>query len=57
MSEIKAYSKKELTALYNVSRKTFVAWLKPFEKEIGPYNGKRFTIAQVQTIFNKIGNP
>jgi hypothetical protein len=57
MSEIKAYSKMELVNLYGVSYKTFCAWLKPFKNEIGEYNGKRYTIAQVQIIFNKIGTP
>ena len=57
MSEVKAYSYKELAALYNVSYKTIRVWIKPFKSELGNYTGKRFTIAQVQLIFNKIGNP
>lgn len=57
MAEIKPYNKKQLSSLYNVSTLTLRSWLKPFSTEIGQYNGKCYTIAQIQIIFSKIGNP
>jgi len=57
MNGIKPLTKKEITALYGVSYKTFSAWIAPFKKEIGKYNGRRFTIKQVEIIYQKIGHP
>jgi transposase len=57
MAEIKPYTKKEIINLYGVTYKTFSSWIKKFSEEIGEYKGRRSTINQVQTIFNKLGNP
>jgi len=54
---LKAYSPIELQTLYNVSPKTFSAWLKPFSKEIGKLRGRKYTIKQVKVIFSKIDTP
>lgn len=48
---------KQLATLYNVSHKTLKSWLEPIEKELGPIRGQRFTIKQVQLIFDNIGEP
>ncbi len=55
--EIRHYSTKELAKLYGVCDKTLLKWMKRFEKEIGPKEGRYFTIAQVKIIFEKIGWP
>lgn len=57
MAKVKPYRKKDLARLYQVSEKTLNAWLSKFEKEIGPYVGRMFTVAQVEKIFNHLGNP
>ncbi|HVA97727.1 MAG TPA: hypothetical protein VNG53_02445, partial [Bacteroidia bacterium] len=54
---LKAYSPIELQKLYNVSPKTFSAWLKPFSREIGKLRGRKYTIKQVKVIFSKIDTP
>jgi hypothetical protein len=54
---IRAYSQKELAALYGVSWMTFHAWLKPLRSEIGEKHGHFFTVKQVTIIFNEIGWP
>jgi|ERR1017187_2245996 hypothetical protein len=54
---IKAYSPIELYTLYDVSPKTFNAWLKPHSKAIGKLQGKRYTHAQVRIIFSIIDTP
>lgn len=53
----KPYCYKELESLYGVSRKTLKTWLKPFWKDIGPKQGRYFTIKQVKVIFEKVGMP
>lgn len=54
---LKAYSKKELSQIYEVDRKTFNKWLVPFEGVIGEQNGRYFSIPQVRIIFDKLGLP
>jgi len=56
-TEIKPYSIKELSGLYGVCPKTIKKWMKPFEKNIGQKQGRYYTVAQVTTIFNKLGLP
>lgn len=56
-AEIRAYNIKELCSLYNVSRKTFSKWLKPFEQQIGQRQGRYYTVVQVERIFMHIGIP
>jgi hypothetical protein len=57
MKEIKAYSKLELVALYGITLKTFHSWIEPYQKELGLYKGKRFTVKQIEFLFSKLGNP
>lgn len=56
-TEVKAYSKKELSGLYGVSTWVLRQWLKPFNKKIGEYCGKSYTPAQVKIIFEALGDP
>lgn len=59
---VKSYSKAELSQLYSVSEKIFASWLKKFERDMVKNlgydkNQKVLTIAQVEFIFVKLGNP
>ncbi|MGN7988673.1 hypothetical protein ACTJKC_15095 [Pedobacter sp. 22226] len=53
---IKAYSKKELHALYKVSAKTFRAWIEPIV-DLGCYKGQKYTPAQVEKLVFHLGKP
>lgn len=55
--EIKAYSYKELAALYEVREKIFKRWLVPFKILIGAKIGRYYTPKQVKIIFKKLGTP
>ena len=55
--ELKAYSKRELAEKYQVSVKTFNAWLKPFEDKIGMKRGRYYTVNQVKTMLEVLGVP
>lgn len=55
--EIKAYSYKELAALYEVREKIFKRWLVPFKGLIGVKRGWYLTPKQVKIIFKKLGTP
>jgi transposase-like protein len=57
VTEIKPYTTKELAAIYGVCDKTLKKWMKPFAVEIGEKQGRYYTVAQVKTIFEKIGVP
>jgi len=54
---IHPYTHKELAGLYNVSRRTFLKWLKPFASDLGPRIGNFYTTRQVEIIFDKLGLP
>lgn len=54
---IKAYSKKELAGIYNVSNKTFTTWLKPFKEMIGIKRSWYYTVKQVVIIIESLGIP
>lgn len=54
---LRPHSQKELSALYNISRRTLKKWLVPFEKEIGERMGNYYTIPQVRKIFTLLGFP
>ncbi|MBL7815205.1 MAG: DUF4248 domain-containing protein [Saprospiraceae bacterium] len=58
-TEIKAYSKKELCRLYNISHDVLRRWLKPIEHLLPYYNpyARIFTPAQVKVIFETLGEP
>ncbi|MBD1364386.1 hypothetical protein IDJ77_11255 [Mucilaginibacter sp. ZT4R22] len=53
---IKALSKKELRDWYGVSCKTFKSWLKRIP-DLGMYEGKAYTPAQVAKIVTHLGQP
>jgi hypothetical protein len=55
--EIRPYSTKELTGIYNVCDKTMKKWIKPFIKELGEKNGRYYSVVQVNIIFDKLGVP
>ncbi len=55
--EIKPYSIKELSGIYGVCDKTFKKWLLPFTESVGKKQGRYYTVAQVKTIFDKLGVP
>ena len=54
---LKAYTPLQLSAMYEVGKKTFNKWLRPFASEIGERRGHYYNILQVQTIIEKIGFP
>jgi len=54
--KIKAYRKKELAALYDVSTRVFKIWLKNIA-ELGDYTGRSFTPKQVEKIVEHLGEP
>jgi len=55
--EMKHYSTKELARFYGVCDKTLLKWMKPFTDDIGPKQGRYYTVAQVSVIFEKLGRP
>jgi hypothetical protein len=57
VTELKAYSTKELAVIYGISDKTFKKWLLPFVNSIGNKHGRYYTVAQVKIIFEKLGVP
>ncbi len=54
---LKAYTTKELAAMYGISTKTFRAWLTPHKEHIGLKTGSYFTVLQVKIIFERFGLP
>ncbi len=54
---IKPYNKKELAALYEVTRRTFTRQILPFMSIIGIKNGRFYNVKQVVKIFNCLGYP
>ena len=46
-----------LAATYGVSPKVLRTWLRPWQKEIGPRQGYKYTLEQLFIIFDKIGWP
>lgn len=54
---LKAYSNKELAAIYEVDVKTFRAWLVPFKEKIGQQIGIYYNIKQVRIIIELLGMP
>ncbi len=55
--QLKAYSKKEVAELYEISAKSLQTWLTPFEKELGPRVGRFYSPRQMKIIFEKLGIP
>jgi hypothetical protein len=54
---ITPYSLKEPAIIYGVGRAVIKHWLQPFETELGPRQGRYYTVAQVKLIFEKLGVP
>jgi len=54
---LKPYSPQDLAGIYGVGIKTLKRWLRPFQRDIGERQGRYYTIAQVQVIFEKLGLP
>jgi hypothetical protein len=52
--EVKPYTKKELAAIYCISVRSLSNWVNKFP-EVGPKNGKYYTVIQVRTIIEKLG--
>lgn len=55
--EAKAYTKKEIAAMYGISSRALTTWLKPFLSTIGTKQGKYYNVNQVREIFTKLGTP
>jgi len=55
--ELKGYSIKELSILYQVSGKTVKNWIKEFAPEVGERVGHCYTPKQMEIIFKEIGIP
>lgn len=53
---VKAYSQKELIALYDISHKTFKKWIGKIN-DLGGYDGKKYTPNQVKKIVDHVGTP
>ena len=54
--KIQAYNKTQLSAWYKVGMATFKAWIVKIP-DLGEYNGRAYTPAQVQKIVNHLGTP
>ncbi len=54
---VKAYTLKELSAIYGISPRAFKTWLLPHEDVIGKKKGWYYTTLQVRLIFERLGLP
>lgn len=54
---LKSSTLTELAAIYQVDRRTFRKWLRPFLSEIGERVGRYYTVRQVQLIMQMLGTP
>lgn len=54
---LKPYAPFEIAEIYEVDKRTLNKWLKPFKEDIGPRQGRFYTIAQVKKIFEKLCVP
>jgi transposase len=55
--ELRPYSLKELSGMYNVSKNTFKKWLSEFSEDLGERKGYYYSVIQVKLIFEKLGLP
>lgn len=55
--QLKAYTTKELSEIYEVSEKIIRNWITPFEAEVGKKKGHYYTPKQSEIIFAKLGIP
>ena len=54
---LKPYSVAELARHYNVKPRTMKNWLLPFAPTIGRKSGRLYTVKQIVTIIQCIGDP
>ena len=54
---MRPYSTKELARIYGVCDRTLQKWIKPHYDAIGTRQGRYYTVAQVEVIFEKLGLP
>jgi hypothetical protein len=54
---VRAYTLKEMAALYHISVKSFKTWLRPHMPLIGEKRGRYYNTLQVRIIFDKLGMP
>jgi len=55
--QLKAYTPKEMRAFYGLSQRSFKTWLDPHREQLGPLQGRYYTIKQVQFIIDQFGVP
>ena len=53
---VAAYNKTEVASLYGISTDTLNAWTAEIDN-FGEYKGRRYTLRQVQLIFDHCGQP
>jgi hypothetical protein len=56
-SKIKAYTLKQLAALYGFTVQTMRKWIAPLKDKIGPRIGHFYNPKQIKIIFEHLGNP
>lgn len=54
---IRPMNKSELANCYGVSRTTLMKWLIPFQKRIGQYVARCYTVKQIKIIYECLGEP
>ena len=54
---LKPYTVKEFCYMYDTTGNTFRRWIGPFINEIGPRNGRYYSVLQVRIILNRLGTP
>lgn len=54
---IKAYMKKELAQLYELSPRAFYTLMKPHEEFVGDPSGRYYSPKQVTILFDRLGLP
>jgi hypothetical protein len=56
-AQLRAYSLKELSGMYECSGKSMKTWIAPFKQEIGQRVGRFYNPKQMKIIFEKLGVP
>ncbi len=57
LAPIKPYSHKEIVDMYEITNLIFIAWIAQHKEQLGEIVGKRYTIRQVELMFEKLGRP
>ncbi|HBF89361.1 MAG TPA: hypothetical protein DDX39_12035 [Bacteroidales bacterium] len=55
--KVKPYTLAELSRIYEIDKRTFRAWMKPFADKIGKRGGRFYNVKQVRIIFRELGLP